>query len=63
METSMELPDMVKKALTVLLLLILPWIILVAGLAISLINVWFLLLVTFWIGAGIIFYTIVPQGD
>ena len=63
MDTSMELSDTTKKILQALIMLILPWVLLIAGLAVSFFNVWFLLLVILWIGAGIVFYSIFPQGD
>ena len=59
----MEIPDLVKKILQILLLLILPWVLLIAGLAVAFWDIWFLLFVTLWIGAGIVFYSIIPQDE
>lgn len=55
----MELSDLVKKTLQILLLFILPWAALIAVLAVAFFNVWILFLIIIWIGAGIIFYSIV----
>ncbi len=57
----MELSDLTKKILQGILLLILPWVLLIAGLAVTFLNIWFLLFMCLWIGGGIIFYNIIPQ--
>lgn len=57
----MELSDLTKKILQGLFLLLLPWVLLIAGLAVSFLNIWFLLFMTLWIGAGIVFYGVIPQ--
>jgi len=59
----MELSETFKKVLQAIVLLILPWVLLVAGLAVSFFNIWFLMVMLLWIGGGIIFYLIVPTGD
>jgi hypothetical protein len=53
----LELSDTLKKVLTVTLLLLLPWVILAAGIAFGLMLVWFFLIIILWIGLGIIFYS------
>jgi len=58
----MELPDLAKKILQILFLLVLPWASLIAMLAVAFYNVWLLFLVVVWVGAGIIFYSVFSQG-
>lgn len=54
----MALSDLMKKILQILLLLVLPWVAIIAVLAVGFLNVWVLLAIVLWIGAGIVFYSI-----
>jgi hypothetical protein len=54
----MALSDLIKKILLILLLVVLPWASMIAVLAVGFLNVWILLAIVLWIGAGIIFYSI-----
>jgi hypothetical protein len=57
----MVLSDLTKKILQILLLLVLPWVAIIAVLAVSFLNVWVLLAIVLWIGAGIVFYSVFAQ--
>jgi hypothetical protein len=54
----MALSDLVKKTLLILLLLVLPWASIIAVLAVGFLNIWILLAIVLWIGAGIVFYSV-----
>jgi hypothetical protein len=53
---EINLSEKVGSLLQALLLLILPWVILLIGLAVSLDNVWFYLLCITWFGCGLVFF-------
>lgn len=53
---ELNLSERVGSLLQALFLLILPWIVLLIGLALSLDNIWFYLLCLTWIGCGFIFF-------
>lgn len=54
----MVLSDTLKKILQILFLLVLPWISIIAVLAVHFYNIWVLLAIVLWIGAGIVFYSV-----
>jgi hypothetical protein len=51
-----HLSEKVGSLLQVLILLILPWVAILAGLAASIENVWYYLLSITWFGCGLVFY-------
>jgi len=53
---ELNLSERVGSLLQALFLLILPWIVLLIGLAVSLDNVWFYLLCITWFGCGLVFF-------
>jgi len=53
---EMYLSETTRKFVVALLLLILPWVALLAGLAVGLQNAWYYLLCILWFGCGIIFF-------
>jgi len=53
---ELNLSEKIGSLLQALFLLILPWIVLLIGLALSLDTVWFYLLCLTWFGCGLIFF-------
>jgi len=53
---ELNLSENVRKFNLAFLLLILPWIIMLLGLALHFENGWFFLLCILWFGAGIVFF-------
>jgi hypothetical protein len=53
---ELNLSERVGSLLQALFMLILPWVVLLIGLALSLDNVWFYLLCITWFGCGVIFF-------
>ena len=53
---ELNLSERVGSLLQALFLLILPWIVLLIGLAVSLDNVWYYLLCVTWFGCGLVFF-------
>jgi hypothetical protein len=53
---EVHLSEKVGHLLLVLFLLILPWVAILIGLAVSLENVWYYLLSVTWFGCGLVFY-------
>ncbi|HUT00449.1 MAG TPA: hypothetical protein VMY59_09050 [Candidatus Thermoplasmatota archaeon] len=53
---ELNLSEKAGSLLQALFLLILPWVVLIIGLAVSLDNVWFYLLSITWFGCGLIFF-------
>ncbi|MCX6664229.1 MAG: hypothetical protein NTZ75_08290 [Euryarchaeota archaeon] len=53
---ELNLSERVGSLLQALFLLILPWIVLLVGLAVSLDNVWYYLLCITWFGCGLVFF-------
>jgi hypothetical protein len=53
---ELNLSERVGSLLQALFLLILPWVVLLIGLAVSLDNVWFYLLCITWFGCGLVFF-------
>jgi hypothetical protein len=53
---EVHLSERAGNLLLVLFLLILPWVVILIGLAVSLDNVWYYLLSITWFGCGLVFY-------
>ncbi|MBE3121562.1 MAG: hypothetical protein IMZ43_03855 [Thermoplasmata archaeon] len=53
---ELNLSERVGSLLQALFLLILPWVVLLIGLAVSLDNVWYYLLCITWFGCGLVFF-------
>jgi hypothetical protein len=53
---ELNLSERVGSLLQALFLLILPWVVLLIGLAVSLDNVWYYLLCVTWFGCGLVFF-------
>jgi len=53
---ELNLSERVGSLLQALFLLILPWVVLLIGLAESFNNVWFYLLCITWFGCGLVFF-------
>jgi hypothetical protein len=53
---EIHLSEKVGSLLLVLFLLVLPWVAILIGLAVSLENVWYYLLSVTWFGCGLVFY-------
>jgi len=53
---EVHLSERVGSLLLVLFLLVLPWVAILVGLAVSLENVWYYLLSVTWFGCGLVFY-------
>jgi hypothetical protein len=53
---ELNLSERAGSLLQALFLLILPWVVLIIGFAVSLDNVWFYLLSITWFGCGLIFF-------
>jgi hypothetical protein len=54
---EVHLSERAGNLLLVLFLLILPWVVILIGLAVSLDNVWYYLLSITWFGCGLVFYS------
>ena len=53
---ELNLSERVGSLLQALFLLILPWVVLLIGLAVSFNNVWLYLLCITWFGCGLVFF-------
>jgi len=53
---ELNLSERIGSLLQALFLLILPWVVLLIGLAVSLDNVWYYLLCVTWFGCGLVFF-------
>lgn len=53
---ELNISEKVGSLLQALFLLILPWVVLLIGLAVALDNVWFYLLCITWFGCGLVFF-------
>jgi hypothetical protein len=53
---ELNVSEKVGSFLQALFLLILPWVVLLIGLAVNLDNVWFYLLCITWFGCGLVFF-------
>jgi hypothetical protein len=53
---ELELSEKVGSLLQALFMLILPWVVMLIGLALSFSNVWFYLLCITWFGCGMVFF-------
>jgi hypothetical protein len=53
---ELNFSERVGSLLQALFLLILPWVVLLIGLAVSLDNVWYYLLCITWFGCGLVFF-------
>ena len=56
MELKLSLSEKVGSLLQALFMLILPWVVILIGLAASIDNVWYYLLSITWFGCGMVFY-------
>jgi len=53
---ELNISEKVGSFLQALFLLILPWVVLLIGLAVNLDNVWYYLLCITWFGCGLVFF-------
>jgi hypothetical protein len=54
---ELDLSDRMKGILQILLLLVLPWVAILSGMALSVQNVWYFVLAITWFGCGVVFYS------
>ena len=54
---DIDLSDRVKSILQAFFLLILPWVAILLGMALSIDSAWYFVLAITWFGSGVVFYS------